>query len=67
MEYSKVLETIYDEERYWIRFIPYERNPIFFIATDDSSKVFVYFENGQWARGSIRMALDFGYDPDALK
>jgi len=67
MEYSKVYEEIYAEKRYWIRFIPYERNPIFFIAADDANKVFVYFENGQWARASMQMALDFGYDPEALR
>ena len=67
MEYIKVWDTVQDEERYWIKFIPRQMNPIFYIAADDPAKVFVFFDDGMYARSSMAMAMDFGYDPEAVK
>ncbi len=67
MEYTKILDTIQDEERYWIKYIPRQMNPIFFVAADDPNKVFVFFDNGMYARSSLQMAMDFGYDPNVMK
>lgn len=66
MEYAKVYDDIDGEPRYWIRFTPETREPVFYIGTD-IDRVYCFYAQGQVVRGSMQMAIDFGYDPEAIK
>lgn len=65
MEYSKVFIALDDEPKFWIKFIPETRTPVFYIGLEDD-EVYCVFDSGNMARTSLAIAKDFGYDPAVM-
>ncbi|MEQ8200416.1 MAG: hypothetical protein ABRQ24_03220 [Syntrophomonadaceae bacterium] len=66
MEYSKVLLALDDEPKFWIKFIPETRTPVFYIGIEENI-VYCVVDSGTMVRTSLAIAQDFGYDPSVMK